>query len=85
MFCMSQLRTINFYFKSNLELLNLFRRLRYDYSKHEKQRFIRYKYSQAKPSIFRSDKTRTANVLNCFKNDRSSKFIGEVIFKKYVV
>jgi hypothetical protein len=29
--------------------------------------------------------TRTANVLNCFKNDRSSKFIGEVIFKKYVV
>ena len=36
-------------------------------------------------SIFRSDKTRTANVLNCFKNDRSSKFTGEVIFKKYVV
>jgi hypothetical protein len=32
--------------------------------------------------IFRSDKTRTANVLNCFKNDRSSKFIGEVNFKK---
>ena len=35
--------------------------------------------------FIRSDKTRTANVLNCFKNDRSSKFIGEVIFKKYVV
>ena len=38
--------------------------------------------------IFSSDKTRTANVLNCFKNNRSSKtskFIGEVIFKKYVV
>jgi hypothetical protein len=34
---------------------------------------------------FRSDKTRTANVLNCFKNDRSGKFIGEVIFVKYVV
>ena len=43
------------------------------------------KIYEAKPSIFRSDKTRTANVLNCFKNDRSSKFIGEVIFKKYVV
>ena len=28
---------------------------------------IRY---EAKPGIFRSDKTRTANVLNCFKNDR---------------
>ena len=28
--------------------------------------------------IFRSDKTRTSNVLNCFKNDRFSKFIGEV-------
>ena len=44
---------------------------------------------EAKPSIFRSDKTRTVNVLNCFKNDRSrhlvAKFIGEVIFKKYVV
>jgi hypothetical protein len=26
----------------------------------------------------RYDKTRTANVLNCFKNDRSSQFIGEV-------
>ena len=38
-----------------------------------------------KPSIFRSDITRTVNVLNCFKNDRSSKFICEVIFKKYVV
>ena len=24
-------------------------------------------------------------VLNCFKNDRSGKFIGVVIFKKYVV
>ena len=36
-------------------------------------------------AIFISDKTRTANVLNCFKKDRSSKFIGEVIFKKYVV
>jgi hypothetical protein len=36
-------------------------------------------------SIFRSNKTRTANVLNCFKNDRFSKLIGEVIFKKYVV
>ena len=31
------------------------------------------------------DKTRTANVLNCFKNDRSSKFIGDVTFKKFVV
>jgi hypothetical protein len=29
----------------------------------------------------RSDKTRAANVLNYFKNDRSSKLIGEVIFK----
>jgi hypothetical protein len=38
-------------------------------------------------SIFRSDKKRTTNVLNCFKNDRSSKFIaiGEVILKKHVV
>ena len=36
--------------------------------------------------VYRSDKTRTANVsLNCVKNDRSSKFIGEAIFKKYVV
>ena len=34
---------------------------------------------------FRSDKTHTAKVLNCFKNDRSSKLIGEVIFKIYVV
>ena len=35
---------------------------------------------------FRSaDKTRTTNVLNCFENDRSSTFIGEVNFKKYVV
>jgi hypothetical protein len=37
---------------------------------------------------FRSDKshkTRTANVSNYFKNNRSSKFIGEEIFKKYVV
>ena len=42
---------------------------------------------EAKPSVFRSDKTHTGNVLNCFKNDRFStyKFIGEVIFKKYVV
>jgi hypothetical protein len=24
---------------------------------------------------FRFDKTRTANVLNCFKNDRSSKWV----------
>ena len=33
------------------------------------------------------DKTRTANCfqIDCFKNDRSSKFIGEVIFKRYVV
>jgi hypothetical protein len=43
------------------------------------------RYVEAKPSVFRSDKTRTANVLNCFKNDQSSKFIGEVIFKKYIV
>ena len=42
------------------------------------------RYVEAKPSVVRSDKTRTANVLNCFKNDRSSKF-GEVIFKKYIV
>jgi hypothetical protein len=48
--------------------------------------FYPIKRYEAKPSIFsRSDKTRTANVLNCFKNDRSTKFIGEVIFKKYVV
>jgi hypothetical protein len=43
---------------------------------------------EAKPNIFRSDKTHIGNVLNCFKNDRSllsSKVIGEVIFKKYVV
>ena len=39
---------------------------------------------EAKPSIFRSDKTRTANVLNCFKNDRSSKFIGEVISRQKI-
>ena len=32
-----------------------------------------------------SDKTRTAFVLNRFKNDRSSEFIDEVILKKYVV
>jgi hypothetical protein len=55
------------------------------YLKHEQQCFIRYKDNEAQPSIFRSDKTCTANVLYCFKNDRSSKFIGEVIFKKYVV
>jgi hypothetical protein len=44
-------------------------------------------YQIIKPRIFRSDKTRTANVLNCLNNDPSSKFIaiGEVIFKKYVV
>jgi hypothetical protein len=30
-------------------------------------------------------KTRTENVLNFFKKDRSSKFIGEVTLKKYVV
>ena len=53
------------------------------YLKHEQQCFVRYK--DTKPSIFRSDKTRTANVLNCFKNNRSSKFIGEVIFKICVV
>jgi hypothetical protein len=35
--------------------------------------------------FFGFDKTRTVNVLNYFKNDRSSKFISEVIFKKYVV
>jgi hypothetical protein len=27
--------------------------------------------------LYRSDKTRTANDLNCFKNDRSSEFIGK--------
>jgi hypothetical protein len=51
------------------------------YLKHEQQCFIRYKDTW----LIRSDKTRTANVLNCFKNDRASEFIDEVIFKKYVV
>ena len=51
------------------------------YLKHEQQCFIRYK--DTKPSIFRSDKTHTANVPNCFKNDRSSKFTGKVIFKNF--
>ena len=56
------------------------------YLKHEQQCFIRLKIrGEAEYLYFRSDKTCTANVLNCFKNDRSSKFIGEVIFKKYVV
>jgi hypothetical protein len=36
---------------------------------------------EAKPSIFRSDKTRTANVLNCFKNNRSSKFSKNTLCK----
>ena len=45
------------------------------------------KVDEAKPSIFRSDKLTLlhAHVLDCFKNDRSSKFIGEVIFRKYVL
>ena len=43
--------------------------------------FYQIERYKAKPSIFRSDKIRTLNVLNCFKNNRSSKFIGEVIFK----
>jgi hypothetical protein len=47
--------------------------------------FYQIERYEAKPSIFRSDKIYTANFLNCFKNNRSSKFIGEVIFKKYVV
>jgi hypothetical protein len=49
--------------------------------------FYQIQRYEAKPSIFRSDKTRTctANILNYFQNDRSSEFIGEVIFKIYVV
>jgi hypothetical protein len=47
--------------------------------------YLRYVSTRIIAPCFRSDKTRTANVLNCFKSDRSSKFIGEVIFKKYVV
>jgi hypothetical protein len=37
---------------------------------------------ETKTSIFRSDKTRTANVLNCFKDDRSSKFNWRSNFQK---
>ena len=40
------------------------------YLKHEQQCFIRYKDTwRSRVSLeFRSDETRTANVLNCFKN-----------------
>jgi hypothetical protein len=56
------------------------------YLKHEQQCFNSYNDTRrSRVSLGRSDKTRTANVLNCFKNDRSSKFIVELIFRKYVV
>ena len=68
------------------ELINIFRNASIGTTvKHEQQCFIRYKDTRQNRVSFRYDKTRTTNVLNCFKNDRSSKFIGEVIFKKYVV
>ena len=51
------------------------------YLKHEQQCFIRYKDTRRSRVSLVVDKTRTANVLNCFKNDRSRKFIGEVISK----
>jgi hypothetical protein len=56
-----------------------------DYLKHMTNMSSSVLTRRSRASFFRSDKTRTANVLNCFKNDRSSKFIGEVIFQKYVV
>ena len=52
---------------------------------HEQQCFIRDIKIRGEAEYLRSDKTHTANVLNYFKNDRSSKFIGEVIVKKYVI
>jgi hypothetical protein len=57
---------------SRKNLYQLQTRLHVLFKTHEQQCFFRYK-------------TGTANLLNCFKSDRSSKFIGEVIFKKYVV
>jgi hypothetical protein len=33
--------------------------------------YVLFKTYEANPSIFRSDKTRTENVFNCFKNDRA--------------
>jgi hypothetical protein len=55
------------------------------YLKHEQQCFIRYKDTRrSRVSLGLIKHALHANVLNCFRNDRSSKFIGEVIFKKYV-
>ena len=54
------------------------------YLKHEPQCFIRYKDTRrSQVSLGLTKHICTANVLNYFKNDPSSKFIGEVIFKKY--
>ena len=49
------------------------------YLKHEQQCFIIYtvKIQGEAEYLKRSDKTRTANDLNCFKNDHSSEFIGK--------
>jgi hypothetical protein len=56
------------------------------YLKHEQQCFIRYKDTRrSRVSLGLIKHALRINILNCFKNDRSSKFIGEVIFKKYVV
>ena len=52
------------------------------YLKHEQLCFIRYKDTRrSRVSLGLIKHARTANVLNCFKNDRSSKLIGEVISK----
>ena len=47
------------------------------YLKHEQQCFIRYKDGLIKHAL--------ANVLNCFKSDRSRLFLGEVAFKRFIV
>jgi hypothetical protein len=53
--------------------------------KHEQQCFIRYKDTRRRRvSLGLITETPTANVSNCFENDQSSKFTGEVIFIKYV-
>ena len=52
------------------------------YLKYEQQCFIKYKDTRRRRvSLGVIKHACTANVLNCFKNDRSRKFISEVIFK----
>ena len=60
------------------------------YLKHEQQTVFYQMHAckdtrRSRVSLGLIKHTLHANVLNCFKNDGSSKFIGEVILKKYVV